>query len=145
MKKLLGIVVLGLLFGGSAYAKTFTFSKCANQMSNFIFQPTKFEKFERVIDTKAQTVTVTTIFTDEHYQELLNKKNIAPGQPKYYFQKDKIDFFNEQIVKTTRVENYSKSQVVREAIYDLETKIIQITSKNSNPDIDDDVVFIQCQ
>ena len=145
MKKLLFILVLSLLFSASAYSKIITFSKCANQESNFIFLPMIFEKFERVIDTKAGTVTVTTIFTDEHYQKLLNQKNIAPGQPKYYFQKDKIDFFNERIVKTTRVETYSKAQVVSEALYDLETKIIQITSKNSNPDIDDDVVFIQCQ
>ena len=52
MKKLLGIVVLGLLFGGSAYAKT-TFIKCTKDSGyqrTFIFEINDRKKDIKLVD-----------------------------------------------------------------------------------------------
>jgi len=67
MKKLLGILVLGLLLSGNAYAEKIIFSDCASKKDNFIFNPKIWEKNEIIIDTSKKTVSRILIKSDEFF------------------------------------------------------------------------------
>jgi hypothetical protein len=81
MKKLLGIVVLGLLLSGNAYAKILTLN-CDNAYN-------VIEKEEIKIDTKKKELTTFTVHTDEFV------KNASPGPlPNIQFLEYKLIYFN---------------------------------------------------
>ena len=65
MKKLLGIVVLGLLWCNVGFAEKIIFSDCAVKKDNFIFNSKMWERNEIIIDTYAKTVTSIMVRTDE--------------------------------------------------------------------------------
>ena len=131
MKKFLGIVVLSLLLlfdlttYNSAYSEIITFSNCANDKHNFIFQSDIYEKRVHIIDTDKKIISKTTIFTDAHVKKE-NEENPDTKQTKYYFSEDKIHSFNEFLVKTKRKIKINNVEDITETIYDLETKKIQV-------------------
>jgi len=144
MKKLLGIVVLGLLLSGNGYAEIITFSKCAHERHDFKFQSNIYKKSMRIIDTDKKIISSTTIFTDEHFKKIFERNS---EERQYYFGETKIDTFNEYIVKTKRETKINNIVDIAEHIYDLEEKKIQITSslyRDGNHQYTE-ISFIQCQ
>jgi len=145
MKKLLSIIVLGLLFGGSANAKSITFSKCYNiKEGNFKFRDDLFEQRSYVIDFNKGIIESITILTDNHFKDLL-EKNPDSGQSKYYTFQEEITSYNEFIVlsKVTLGSEFNKATFER--IYDLQTKKVQKKTDWHHPDRTDTVLLIQCE
>ena len=67
MKKLLAIIVLGLLWNGSAFSQVIIYKKC-HLNTQTAFQKKMFEEIKFTIDTNLKTVTKTMILTDESYK-----------------------------------------------------------------------------
>ena len=89
MKKLLGIVVLGLLLSGNAYAKTITFNKCytsyfsaenkSDPSKNYTgghaeFDEKQYEKRDYIIDLKNNRINTVGIYQDT-YLKSQHEKN----------------------------------------------------------------------
>ena len=145
MKKLLSILVLSLLFGGSAYAKTITFSKCYNiKEGNFKFRDDLFEQRSYVIDFNKGIVETIMILTDNHFKDLL-EKNPDSGQSKYYTFQDEITSYNEFIVLSKKIMGKEFNKATFERIYDLKTKKVQRKVDWHHPDRTDSVLLIQCE
>lgn len=144
MKKLLSILVLSLLFGGSGYAEIITFSKCYNvKEGNLKFREDRYEKRNFVISIKKRIISNSVVLTDEYYDKLSKKYS---GQRKYFFTEDKIDSFNDLFVKTRDTIKANESNIITfEGIYDLKTKKIQKTISYSDINRKPEVLFIQCQ
>ena len=144
MKKLLGILVLGLLLGGNVYAEIITFSKCAHERHDFKFQSNIYKKSMRIIDTDKKIISFTTIFTDEHFKKIFERNS---EERQYYFEETKIHSFNEHIVKTKREIEINNMIDSNESIYDLKKKKIQLTNsfyRDGNHEYTE-ISFIQCQ
>ena len=146
MKKLLSILVLSLLLSGNASAEIITFSKCYNvREGEFKFRDDLYEQRSYVIDYNKGIVEYISILTDNYFKDLL-EKNPDSGQRKYYFMENKIDTFNDLLVKTRDTIKANESNIITfEYIYDLKTKKIQKTTSYSDINRKSEVLFIQCQ
>jgi len=114
MKKLLGIVVLGLLLGGNAYAEIITFTKCAVETNNYIFDTAKFERYEFRFDTTAKTVTLIVERTDKHAKET--------NEMKHFITEEKLDFIVDHLAGRSAIHN---GETLFKYIYDLKKKTIE--------------------
>ena len=111
MKKLLGIIVLGLLLGGNAYAEIITFTKCAVETNNYIFDTAKFERYEFRFDTTAKTVTTIGERTDKHAKEA--------NEMKHFVIEEKLDYIVDHLAGRSSIHN---GETLFKYIYDLEKK-----------------------
>ena len=112
MKKLLGILVLSLLFCNVGFAEKIIFFDCAVKKDNFIFNSKMWERNEIIIDTYAKTVTSIMVRTDEMMKKKYTRKNIIFGP-------DKLDF----IIDGYAVRRlYKDGELKVELIYDLKKK-----------------------
>ena len=68
MKKLLGILVLGLLLSSNANAKIIELKKCSSE--NYEFNPNDYEKHGYVINREKSLVQRVSVFTDRYYEEI---------------------------------------------------------------------------
>ena len=114
MKKILGIVVLGLLLGGNAYAEIITFTKCAVETNNYIFDTAKFERYEFRFDTTAKTVTTIGERTDKHAKET--------NEMKHFITEEKLDFIVDHLAGRSAIHN---GETLFKYIYDLKKKTIE--------------------
>ena len=145
MKKLLGIVVLGLLLSGNAYAKTITFSKCYNVKEGISkFRDDLYEQRSYLIDFNKGIIETIMILTDNRFKDLL-EKNPDSGQSKYYTFQDKITSYNEFIVLSKKTLGKEFNKATFERIYDLKTKKVQRKIDWHHPDRTDTVLLIQCE
>tara|TARA_R110002153_G_scaffold129719_1_gene278470 strand:+ start:468 stop:905 length:438 start_codon:yes stop_codon:yes gene_type:complete len=141
MKKLLSIIVLGLLLSGNAYAKVIIFSKCYNvQEGNFKFRDDLFEQNKYIIDTNKGTINNLRVLTDKYLINMV-KKNPDSDISKYNNYQDKITTHNEFIVLHKKVV-YGNTF---EDIYDLKKKKIQKKIDYNNPGGAADIYLYQCQ
>ena len=114
MKKLLGIMVLGLLLGGNAYAEIITFTKCAVETNNYIFDTAKFERYEFRFDTTAKTVTLIVERTDKHAKET--------NEMKHFITEEKLDFIVDHLAGRSAIHN---GETLFKYTYDLKKKTIE--------------------
>ena len=114
MKKLLSIIVLGLLLGGNAYAEIITFTKCAVETNNYIFDTAKFERYEFRFDTTAKTVTLIVERTDKHAKET--------NEMKHFITEEKLDFIVDHLAGRSAIHN---GETLFKHIYDLKKKTIE--------------------
>ena len=66
MKKLLGILVLGLLFSGNSYAKTITLHKCVDIEDNI----SSYEKNYYTINLKKKEITHVLVYSDKSFKAM---------------------------------------------------------------------------
>jgi len=111
IRKLLGIIVLGLLLGGNANAEIITFTKCAIERNNYIFDTEIYERNELRFDTTAKTVTKIVEHTDKYikkYDEL-----------KHFVSESKLDYMVDHLAGRSSIHN---GKTLFKYIYDLEKK-----------------------
>jgi len=111
MKKLLGIVVLGLLLSGNAYAEIITFTKCAIERNNYIFDTESYERYELRFDTTAKTVTKIVEYTDKYIKKY--------GELKHYVFESKLDYIVDHLAGRSSSHN---GETLFKYVYDLEKK-----------------------
>ena len=123
MKKLLGIVVLGLLLSGNVYAEKIIFSDCASKKDNFIFNPKIWEKNEIIIDTSKKTVSRILIKSDEFL------KTEKDAEKYFIFGPDKLDAIIEGYAVR---ELYLDGELKVKKTYDLEKKTYESIDLQNN-------------
>jgi len=123
MKKLLGIVVLGLLFCNVSYAEKIIFSDCASKKDNFIFNPKIWEKNEIIIDTSKKTVSRILIKSDEFL------KTEKDAEKYFIFGPDKLDAIIEGYAVR---ELYLDGELKVKMTYDLEKKTYESIDLQNN-------------
>ena len=82
MKKLLGILVLGLFFIGNAHSKTIYFKKCydyVDEDNNGKFDSKQFEKYYIKIDTSKETLNMVSVYTDAFVKDM-NDRHKSDGK-----------------------------------------------------------------
>ena len=121
MKKLLGIVVLGFLFSGNAYAEIITFTKCAIERNNYIFDTEKYERYELRFDTTAKTVTLIVERTDKHAKET--------NEMKHFITEEKLDYIVDHLAGRSTIYN---GETLFKYTYDLEKKTIEVMDIGDN-------------
>ena len=113
MKKLFSIfLVLGLLISGNAYAEIITFTKCAIERDNYIFDTESYERYELRFDTTAKTVTKIVEYTDKYIKKY--------GELKHYVFESKLDYIVDHLAGRTSIAQNGKE--LFKYIYDLEKK-----------------------
>ena len=65
MKKLLGIIVLGLFLNINVNAEIITFYNCASEKDNYVFNNSKHERYEIRFNLSKRTIEYIRIFTDD--------------------------------------------------------------------------------
>ena len=117
MKKILGIMVLGLLLSGNAYAKIITFYNCASEQDNYVFNNKKYERYEIKINLSKKTKENIIIFTDDY----ANKQS----QRKYNIYESKID----KIIDHFAINELKRQDgsTLLSTVYDLKLKLLEIT------------------
>ena len=65
MKKLLAIIVLGLLWCNVSYAETITLNKCKNTEYDSLM----YEKYYYIIDLKKKEITHVVVYDDKYFKE----------------------------------------------------------------------------
>ena len=70
MKKLLGILVLGLLWGNVGIAEIIKLKKCYQPKISEVFPSLNIEKHEFVIDTDLKTIKQIYNYTDNYFKIL---------------------------------------------------------------------------
>ena len=134
MKKLLGIIVLGLLLSGNAYAENITLIKCKD-VGDKEMDPHK-EKYYFTIDYKSNEVTEVWIYTNE-WVSLQKKMRETPGLEglptdktaiikRNIYHKDKI------IINAKREKKFIDAIEYSEATIDLEKFIVSTSYKVYN-------------
>ena len=145
MKKLLSILVLSLLFSGSALAETITFSKCYTiKEGNLKFRDEIFEQNSYVIDFNKGIVESIMIYTDNHIKDSLEKYPNS-DQQKYFIFQNKITSHNEFFVLSKATLGKEFNKMTSERIWDLKTKKVQMKTDWHHPDRTDTVLLIQCE
>ena len=116
MKKLLAIVVLGLLWGSSANARIILFKNCEyGEQKNF-------DKFEFKINTSKKQIESIQIYSDKWY-EYVTKSNQYSG-PKINKQEYNIDYYSPPYLKGTRDFVYKLKKRREELDFSLNNKKI---------------------
>ena len=131
MKKLLGIVVLGLLLSGNAYAESITLDKCRD-VDDKEMDYNK-EKYYFTIDYKSNEVTEVWIYTNEwvSFQKEMRETPGLEGLPtdktviikRNIYHKDKI------IINAKREKKFIDAIEYSEATIDLEKFIVSTSYK----------------
>ena len=112
MKKLFStILVLGFLFSGNAYAEIITFTKCAIERNNYIFDTESYERYELRFDTTAKTVTKIVEYTDKYIKKY--------GELKHYVSESKLDYIVDHLAGRSSSHN---GETLFKYVYDLEKK-----------------------
>ena len=112
MKKLfLSILVLCSLLGGNAYAEIITFTKCAIERDNYIFNTEMYERYELRFDTTAKTVTKIVEYTDKYIKKY--------GELKHYVSESKLDYIVDHLAGRSSIHN---GETLFKYVYDLEKK-----------------------
>ena len=110
MKKILVIVVLGLLLSGNAYAEVITLHKCRDSRDKKM--DPKLEKNYFVIDLKDKKLTAVSVYTDKHYLQMQKKSEEYPELKDTFLVKkslvteDVIYYADENIVKARAIETF---------------------------------------
>mgnify|MGYP006119470531 CR=1 FL=1 len=113
MKKLLSVIlVICSLLGGNAYAEIITFTKCAIERNNYIFDTESYERYELRFDTTAKTVTKIVEYTDKYIKKY--------GELKHYVFESKLDYIVDHLAGRTSIAQNGKE--LFKYIYDLEKK-----------------------
>ena len=116
MKKLLGILVLSLLFCNVGFAEKIIFSDCAIEKDDFIFNSEAWERNERIIDIYSRTVTTIMVKNDEY----MKKKNLT--KKTHIFGPDKLDFIIDGYAGRRL---YKDGNLKIEITFDLKNKTIE--------------------
>ena len=114
IRKLLGIIVLGLLLGGNANAEIITFTKCAIERNNYIFDTEMYERYELRFDTTAKTMTKIVEYTDKYIKKY--------GELKHYVFESKLDYIVDHLAGRSSSHN---GETLFKYIYDLKKKTIE--------------------
>ena len=114
MKKLLSLIFVSLLLSTSAYAEIITFTKCAIERNNYIFDTAKFERYEFRFDTTAKTVTTIGERTDKHAKEA--------NEMKHFVIEEKLDYIVDHLAGRSSIHN---GETLFKYIYDLKKKTIE--------------------
>ena len=113
MKKLLGIVVLGLFLNINVNAEIITFNNCASEKDNYVFNNKKYERYEKKFNLLNKTIEHITILTDD----FVNKKESRVKNNIYESKIDNIiDHF--AITETKRPDG----SIILRTVYDLKLK-----------------------
>ena len=119
MKKLLGIVVLGLLLSGNAYSKEVLLKKCFNlAYQNSFDEKQNYYYFK--IDTSKKIM-----------HSIVNWKKKPDNAPKVHIVKYKLNYIDNNIAQGVIVEE-NGSATSFEVIVDLNEKTISMTDLNIN-------------
>ena len=135
MKKLLGIVVLGLLLSGNAYAENITLIKCkdvGDKEMDF-----NKEKNYFTIDYKNNEVTEVLIYTNEWVASMKKAKEETTGLENMSFDKTAITkwkiFHKDKFIVNAKSKNeFIDATEYSEATIDLETFIVSTSYKLYN-------------
>ena len=104
MKKLLGILVLGLLLSGNAYAKIIELKKCS--VGDKKFNPNRYEKRSYVINTGKSLVQRVIVLTDRYYEEqkkeFLKEFGDTEGLDKISIMNFKIEYSDSNYAKAVK-------------------------------------------
>ena len=112
MKKLFStILVICSLLGGNAYAEIITFTKCAIERDNYIFDTESYERKELRFDTTAKTVTKIVEYTDKYIKKY--------NELKHYVFESKLDYIVDHLAGRSSSHN---GETLFKYIYDLEKK-----------------------
>ena len=111
MKKLLSIIFVSLLLSGNAYAEIITFTKCAIERDNYIFDTESYERYELRFDTTAKTVTKIVEYTDKYIKKY--------GELKHYVFESKLDYIVDHLAGRSSSHN---GETLFKYVYDLEKK-----------------------
>ena len=112
MKKLfLSILVICSLLGGNAYAEIITFTKCAIERNNYIFDTESYERKELRFDTTAKTVTKIVEYTDKYIKKY--------NELKHYVFESKLDYIVDHLAGRSSSHN---GETLFKYVYDLEKK-----------------------
>ena len=111
MKKLLAIIVLGLLFSGNAYAKVIELKKCSTSINPF--DSKKHIKRSYLINTNKSVVQNVTVFTDAHYEserkKFMKEFGDARGWSKIRVTDFDIEYSDNRFVKASKYFTKKKS------------------------------------
>ena len=117
MKKLLGIVVLGLFLNINVNAEIITFNNCASEKDNYVFNNKKYERYEKKFNLLNKTIEHITILTDD----FVNKKESRVKNNIYESKIDNIiDHF--AITETKRPDG----SIILRTVYDLKLKRFEV-------------------
>ena len=120
MKKLLTIVVLGLLINGNAYTKIIELKKCST--SNQPFNPKNYINVGFKIDTNKSILQRVRIMTDSYYEdqkkEFMKEFGNTIGLEKFSIWDFNIEYFDDRFVKAKR--KYSGNDM--EATWEIDLK-----------------------
>ena len=102
MKKLVGIVVLGLLWCNVVSAKIIKLQKCYDtKQTTGVFEHWRFEKHEFVIDTNKEILTELYVYTDKEVKLIEERTKTLKGPPteKINIKNYKITYMDDNYVK----------------------------------------------
>ena len=111
LKKLLSLIFVSLLLSASAYAEIITFTKCALERNNYIFDTEMYERYELRFDTTAKTMTKIVEYTDKYIKKY--------GELKHYVFESKLDYIVDHLAGRSSSHN---GETLFKYIYDLEKK-----------------------
>ena len=114
LKKLLSLIFVSLLLSASAYAEIITFTKCALERNNYIFDTEMYERYELRFDTTAKTMTKIVEYTDKYIKKY--------GELKHYVFESKLDYIVDHLAGRSSSHN---GETLFKYIYDLKKKTIE--------------------
>ena len=114
LKKLLSLIFVSLLLSASAYAEIITFTKCALERNNYIFDTEMYERYELRFDTTAKTMTKIVEYTDKYIKKY--------GELKHYVFESKLDYIVDHLAGRSSSHN---GETLFKYTYDLKKKTIE--------------------
>ena len=121
LKKLLSLIFVSLLLSASAYAEIITFTKCALERNNYIFDTEMYERYELRFDTTAKTMTKIVEYTDKYIKKY--------GELKHYVFESKLDYIVDHLAGRSTIHN---GETLFKYTYDLEKKTIEVMDIGDN-------------
>ena len=118
MKKLLGILVLGLFLNTNVNAEIITFYNCASEKDNYVFNNSKHERYEIRFNLSKRTIEYIRIFTDDFV------KRKGESQVKNIIYEEKID----NIIDHFAIRELKKpdGSTILRYVYDLKLKHFEV-------------------
>ena len=128
MKKLLGILVLGLLLSGNAYAKIIELKKCS--AGDKKFNPNHYEKRSYVINTGKSLVQRVFVLTDRYYEaqkkEFIKEFGDTEGLDKISIMNFKIEYSDSNYAKAVKQwDDHTGTTIYSSLAIDIKKKRIQ--------------------
>ena len=125
MKKLLALIILGLLWGNSSYAKNITLNKCKDTEYDSLM----YEKYYYIIDLKKKEITNVVVYDDKYFKEQRGAFAKDPVLKKQLNEFKKINtskttiYFNDKnYIKSKSKKNYSNAIEKTEIDIDLKER-----------------------